>query len=157
MNNTPSTTIDELRQQWINPGDILSLLLLIGGDVVQKPIAQLSGRTLKPFGRNGPEINITPVAYGFTNLLSAIGEKKLMPETDCPSIVVNCENGHTRSNKSWILGRLLRDHEARHEVDPTNPLDGQLSSSSPKGRAESIRIDIFELGPPVGPEIDSVW
>lgn len=38
-----STTQAELRAQWINPGDILSVLLLIGGDIVQKAIAQSIG------------------------------------------------------------------------------------------------------------------
>lgn len=164
MNNTQSSTRDELRQQWVNPGDILSLLLLIGADIIQKAIAQLAGRTVKPFGSKGPEIAITPVAfsfgwvaYGFTNLLSAVGEKQLMPTSDYPSIVVNCENGHTRSNQSWILGRLLRDHEASHEVDPTDPSDDNRPSPKAKGRAESIRIDIFELSPSSVPEIDFSW
>jgi hypothetical protein len=142
----------------------LSLLLLIGADIIQKAIAQLAGRTVKPFGSKGPEIAITPVAfsfgwvaYGFTNLLSAVGEKQLMPTSDCPSIMVNCENGHTRSNQSWILGRLLRDHEAGHEVDPTDPSDDNCPSPGANGRAESIRIDIFELGPSSVPEIDFTW
>lgn len=30
---------EELQEQWANPSDILSLLLLVGGDVVQKAIA----------------------------------------------------------------------------------------------------------------------
>lgn len=38
---------NELRQQWVNPGDILSLLLLIGGDVIRKAIAQLVGPAIK--------------------------------------------------------------------------------------------------------------
>ncbi|KAI1359307.1 hypothetical protein F5Y08DRAFT_344825 [Xylaria arbuscula] len=36
-----NSTIGELRGQWANPSDILSLPLLIGGDMVQKAIAQL--------------------------------------------------------------------------------------------------------------------
>ena len=136
-----------LRSQWSNPGDIMTLLLLIGGDTVQKAIAQLVGYTIKPFGKNSPRIGITPVAfsfgwvaYGFTSLLSAVGEKRLMPPADFPLIVVNCANAFPRENQSWALGRLLRDHETRHEVDSTNPPHVQLPSTSPKGRAESIRI-----------------
>ena len=34
-------TENTFKSQWSNPGDILSLLLLIGGDIVQKAIAQL--------------------------------------------------------------------------------------------------------------------
>jgi hypothetical protein len=153
-----------LRSQWSNPGDALSLLLLIGGDIIQKAIAQLVGYTIRPFGKNSPSIGITPVAfsfgwvaYGFTSLLSAAGDKKLMPLAESPSIIVNCANAFPRMNQSWILGRLLRDHETRHEVDPTNPPSGQLPSTSPQGRAESIRIDIFELGVPTKPSLDLVW
>lgn len=29
-----SKSTDDLRSQWANPGDILSILLLIGGDIV---------------------------------------------------------------------------------------------------------------------------
>ena len=153
-----------LRSQWSNPGDFLGLLLLIGGDIVQKAIAQLVGYTIKPFGKNGPSIGITPVAfsfgwvaYGFTSLLSVVGEKTLMPPAEFPLIVVNCANAFSRENRSWALGRLLRDHETRHEVDSSNPPHGQLPSTSPKGRAESIRIDIFELGGPSKPSLDLVW
>ncbi|KAF7503288.1 hypothetical protein GJ744_004010 [Endocarpon pusillum] len=153
-----------LRSQWRNPGDILSLLLLIGGDIVQKAIAQLVGYTIEPFGKHTLSIGVTPiafsfgwVAYGFTNLLSAVGEKRLMPPVDCPSIIVNCSNAFIRENRSWALGRLLRDHETRHEVDSTNPPNGQLPSTLPQGRAESIRIDIFELGALSKPKLDSVW
>jgi hypothetical protein len=150
MTDQPGLTKGELRAQWTNPGDVLSLLLLIGGDIVQKAIAQLIGRTIRPFKGSNLEIGIAPVAfsfgwvaYAFTNLLSAVGEKQLMPTADQQSIVVNCENGFVRSNQSWILARLLRDHEAQHEIDP-------------RGR-DSIRIDIFELGAHSKPSIDGVW
>ncbi|RDW85936.1 hypothetical protein BP5796_04261 [Coleophoma crateriformis] len=160
----PDNAASELQGQWSNPGDILSLLLLIGGDIVQKAIAQLVGYTIRPFGKNGMSIGIAPVAfsfgwvgYGFTNLLSIIGEKSLMPPADGVALLVNCSNAFSRVNQSWALGRLLRDHEASHEVDATDPLSGQLPSTSPQGRAESIRIDIFELGVPSKPSLDLVW
>jgi len=160
----PDDVVGSLRSQWGNPSDILSLLLLIGGDIVQKAIAQLVGYTIRPFGKNSPRIGITPVAfsfgwvaYAFTNLLSATGDKKLMPLSDCPAIVVNCANGSPRVNQSWVLGRLLRDYETHHEVDATILPNGHFPSSSPTGRAESIRIDIFELGVPSKPSLDFVW
>jgi hypothetical protein len=156
----PDNAASNLRSQWSNLGDILSLLLLIGGDIVQKAIAQLVGYTIRPFGKSNLSIGIAPVAfsfgwvtYGFTNLLSAVGEKRLMPTADYSSVVVNCANAFTRVNQSWTLSRLLRDHEARHEVDSTNP----PTSTSPRGRAKSMRIDIFELGLPSKPSLDLVW
>ena len=119
-----STPDSEMQSQWSNPGDILSLLLLIGGDIVQKALAQFVGVYIRPF-KKGPRILLTPVAfsfgwvaYSFNTLMSIVGENHLMPDApDHPSILINCNNAYTRTNQSWILGRILRDHEASHEVD----------------------------------------
>ncbi|KAI4867289.1 hypothetical protein F4820DRAFT_457114 [Hypoxylon rubiginosum] len=147
---------DELRSQWVNPSDILSLLLLIGGDIVQKAIAQLVGHKIHLYGNRNLGLSIVPVAfsfgwaaYGFSNLLSAVGDMRLMPTSDCPSVLVNCSNGFVRENQSWVLGRLLRDHEIRYDIDPRSKEEG--------GRAESIRIDIFNLLPVSSPGRDFVW
>lgn len=85
-----------LSRRWANPSDILSLLLIVGGDIVQKAIAQLHGLSSPPF-LHGRRLSFTPVAFSFgwvafafLSLTSAIGEKRLMPAPDCPSIVVNC-------------------------------------------------------------------
>ncbi|KAK7728875.1 hypothetical protein SLS63_006483 [Diaporthe eres] len=81
-----STTEADLREQWGNPRDILSLLLLLGGDIVQKAIAQQVGHQVRPFGRYGPAVSVAPVAfsfgwvaYGFSSLLAAFGDMALMP------------------------------------------------------------------------------
>lgn len=48
-------TVDQLRSQWILPGDVFSVLLILGGDVVARALAQLAGSGLAPvafsFGR----------------------------------------------------------------------------------------------------------
>ncbi|KAI0865612.1 hypothetical protein F4860DRAFT_258739 [Xylaria cubensis] len=149
-------TVEELRRQWVNPSDILSLLLLVGGDIVQKAIAQLVGYKIRLPGQSNRNVSIAPVAfsfgwvaYAFLSLLSAVGEMRLMPPSDYSSLVVNCSNGFARETKSWVLGRLLRDHETRCPVDTRPVEDG--------GRAESLRIDIFHLKPPKGPDRDFVW
>ncbi|KAG8156853.1 hypothetical protein KVR01_013266 [Diaporthe batatas] len=151
-----STTEADLREQWGNPRDILSLLLLLGGDIVQKAIAQLVGYEARPLGQRGPAISIAPVAfsfgwvaYGFSSLLAAFGDMALMPPCDHPCILVNCATGFARENRSWALGRLLRDHEIRHEVDSRAVEEG--------GRAESLRVDVFEQLPVVPPALDVVW
>ena len=151
------TTNKELREQWTNPGDILSVLLLIGGDIVQKAVAQLVGSELPPFGHRRPKPNsqstfslpLVPVAFSFgwvafsfTQLLAAVGDRKLMPLPEKSAIIVNCANGFRRNNNSWILERLLRDHEACNPVDSVRI---------------SLRIDIFELGPLQKPVPDRVW
>ncbi|RBR18751.1 uncharacterized protein FIESC28_05892 [Fusarium coffeatum] len=150
-----SSSTKDLAKQWANPGDILSILLLIGSDIVQKAITQLVGHKLRIPGTK-THFHIAPVAfsfgwatYGFTNLVAAVGSMRLMPTTDCPSILVNSSNGFTRDNRSWVLGRILRDHEIHHMVDPRPISEG--------GRAESIRIDVFHLNPVKSPTCDMIW
>ena len=152
MSSSP-TSVDtpqaELRLQWSNPGDILSLLLLVGGDIVQAALAQLVGIGI-PIASRRSLILITPVAfsfgwvaYAFTSLITIVGDNKLMPEPDSASIIVNCSNAFARENHSWILSRLLRDHEASHEVDRNEV---------------SIRVDIFEArGDDPVPDVDRIW
>lgn len=94
----------QLRSQWSNPSDILSLLLLVGGDVVQKALAQTAGRGFIPVA-----FSFGWVSYAFLGLLSAVGDKRIMPDPDCAVLVINTENGYSRSNRSWIIGRLMRD------------------------------------------------
>ncbi|CAN5957291.1 unnamed protein product [Sphagnum jensenii] len=95
-----------LSSQWQNPSDILSVLLIIGGDVIQKAIAQLSGDHLVPVA-----FSFGWVAYSFSTLMSIVGDGRLMPLPDYPAKVINAESGYSRENRSWILGRLLRDFE----------------------------------------------
>ena len=92
--------------QWRNPKDILSLLLIIGGDVVQKALAQLSGGYFVPV-----TFSFGWVAYSFSALLAVFGDGRIMPQPECSSIVVNSRNGYARANHSWVLSRLLRDFE----------------------------------------------
>jgi hypothetical protein len=169
---------DDLSGQWQNPNDILSLLLLIGSDVVQKAIAQLFGVYVQPVEKF-PRIYLTPaafsfgwVAYAFTSLASVIGDKQLMPSTpDTPSFVINCHTGYVRTSQSWLLGRILRDHELAVEARP-GPLAAKLkalNASSSKleeaGLAShaplhtALRIDIFNAtgAGDASLKIDRVW
>ena len=88
----PDDVAADFRSQWSNPGDILTLLLLVGGNTVQKAIAQLVGYEIKPFGKSRLCISIAPVAFSFgwvayrvTSLISAVGERRLMPLVESPS------------------------------------------------------------------------
>lgn len=98
----------ELRSQWVSPVDILSLLLLVGGDVVQQALAQQAGLKLPT-----PVVfSFGWVGYAFTALLSAVGNNRLMPLAPGPSsIILSTNRGHPRANGSWILNRILRDYE----------------------------------------------
>ncbi|RDB28073.1 hypothetical protein Hypma_001366 [Hypsizygus marmoreus] len=136
MSTSPS---NELKQQWRTPTDILSVLLLIGGNIVQMALAQLSGSHIVPVA-----FSFGWAAYSFTALMSVIGDRKLMPPTDCPSIVIETTNGFVRSNNSWILGRLLRDLEVKHVVERRGaPLwvrvYGACDPNTPRARGGLLR------------------
>ncbi|PON28913.1 hypothetical protein TGAM01_v202021 [Trichoderma gamsii] len=150
----------QLAIEWQNPSNILALLFIIGGDIVQHAIAQLFGVYIQPF-RNSPRLYLTPVAfsfgwvsYAFMSLASVLGDKPLMPpEPDCPSRVINCSSGYGRTNRSWVLGRILRDHELAVEEN-SSPEFANLSAA---GKRVSLRIDIFQIQESETPQIDRVW
>ncbi|KAK7688512.1 hypothetical protein QCA50_008050 [Cerrena zonata] len=50
-------------------------------------------------------------------VVGIVGEGRIMPPTDCDCVLVNASNQYSRTNRSWILGRLVRDHE----MDPLRP------------------------------------
>jgi hypothetical protein len=64
----PITVSDYLGAQWLNPGDILSILLLLGPDIVQGAVAQMAGRTITPVA-----FSFGWVAYAASALLNAVG------------------------------------------------------------------------------------
>lgn len=101
-----SVTKQELSTQWHQPGDILSLLLIIGGDVVQNALAQLTGPRFAPVC-----FSFGWVAYAFTSIVALSGHGRLMPAADYPCKVFSLDSGYIRENHSFILGRLLRDLE----------------------------------------------
>ncbi|KAM6495081.1 hypothetical protein JOM56_009704 [Amanita muscaria] len=101
-----STISALLTDEWVHPGSVLSILTLIGPDVIQIALAQLSGPFFTPVA-----FSFGWVAYSFGNLVRAFSDNKLMPEPDFASIVINGKTGYTRDNHSWVLGRILRDFD----------------------------------------------
>ena len=143
----------QVRGQWINPGSILDLLLLVGGDVVQVALAKLSGsRWPTPV-----VFSFGWVAYSFTALVGAIGDNRLLPRPDVPAVVINGKTGYVRANNAWILGRLLRDFEDRYWMhkdnarvldemlnpppDPQKPAEG---GQKPKRSKAGLCISVYE-------------
>lgn len=115
-----------LETQWLNPSDVSTILMVIGGDVVQKALAQGTGY---PY--------FTPVcfsfgwvSYVFMALVEIIGHGRLLPEPDFPVRVFNLNSGYVRENKNWVIGRLLRDMETT--LSRQQPLE-----------SEGIRISVF--------------
>lgn len=113
------TNFASVRGQWHNPSNILAILMIIGGDVVQCAIAQLSSSQFGPVPLVPVAFSFGWVAYSLHALLSAIGKSRLMPHSDFPCVVINAETGYARTNRSWVIGRLLRDHKA-----PSDPTQG---------------------------------
>ena len=106
----------------MQPEDVFFILLILGGDVVERALAQLAGGRLA-----APSFSFGWVAYSINAVMSAVGENKLMPAPDYACIAINGKSGHSRSNSSRILGRLVRnfeiwmDRQVEHRVkDMTN-------------------------------------
>lgn len=100
------STAESQRQQWTAPGDIFSVLLILGGDVVQLALANLAGGYLTPL-----TFSFGSVAYAISAVLSAIGENRLMrcpPEVSLQ--IINLKSGYRRANQSWVLGRLFQTY-----------------------------------------------
>lgn len=106
-----SAQFSSVRTQWENPHDILSILMIIGGDVVQRAVAQLAGSR---FSFTPVAFSFGWVAYSISAVCSAIGDGRLMPAVEGSFILVNAKNGYTRTIQSWVLARLVRDHRS-HE------------------------------------------
>lgn len=121
-----SSTQQQLAGQWANPSDVLSVLLIIGGDIVQKALAQASGGHFTPVC-----FSFGWVAYSLNALISIIGDGRLLPEPDHPVKVFNLKNGYVRENKNWVIGRVLRDNTM------------QLNKNRPL-RGNGIRISVYD-------------
>uniref|UniRef100_A0A0W0G0F7 Transmembrane protein n=1 Tax=Moniliophthora roreri TaxID=221103 RepID=A0A0W0G0F7_MONRR len=106
---------ETIHEIWKNPSDTLSILLIIGGDIVLKALAQLSGRRLVPVA-----FSFGWVAYSFNTLMSVYGDGHLMPPADYSAKLFNADSGFGRDNRSWALGRLLRDFELEQQPLPAN-------------------------------------
>jgi hypothetical protein len=122
---------------------VFSVLLIIGGDVVVKAIAQLSGRkyTLVAFSFGW-------VAYSFSALMSAFGDGTFMPRPDSPGSVIVVGSRNKKTNDSWVIGRLIRDLERKVENDmqswQTVPANGEASETVSEGDSGLI-VSIYEV------------
>lgn len=100
-----SSTVLELSAQWASPSDISTVLMVIGGDVVQKALAQATGKWLSPVC-----FSFGWVSYTFMALVAVLGDGRLLPAPDHPVRVFNLTTGNVH-NRHWGLGRVVRDHE----------------------------------------------
>ena len=136
----------QLKAQWQSPSDILSLLLILGPEVVQHALAQASGARYVPVA-----FSFGWVAYSFTALLAVASGRNtlsnfnrcllteedghMMPEADFQSLIINAKTGHQRENRAWIVGRLLRDFEKRAVP---------FASDKASPDWEALRVSVFQ-------------
>ncbi|KAK7449707.1 hypothetical protein VKT23_013180 [Stygiomarasmius scandens] len=112
----PTTTIDfsPVREQWQNPSDILTILMVIGGDIVRSALAQLASSHPRPF--IPVAFSFGWVAYAFSAILSAVGSHRLAPQPDCDCKLIDITTGYSRVIHSWNLARLVRDHKPQNDT-----------------------------------------
>ncbi|KAH0551588.1 hypothetical protein GP486_007195 [Trichoglossum hirsutum] len=97
----------EFRAQWIRPSDVFSVLLILGGDVVARALAQVAGSGLSTVA-----FSFGWATYAISALVSAVGENKLMVlSPDCRCKVINGKSGYAKDNSSWIIARIVRDYD----------------------------------------------
>ncbi|KAE8153290.1 hypothetical protein BDV25DRAFT_137045 [Aspergillus avenaceus] len=152
------------RSQFSNPKEVLSVLLLIGGDVIQKAVAQMAGPTF-----------FTPVAfsfgwvsYSFNSLMDAVGDGTYLPEPDYPGSVVVVGSGDTRKNQAWVIGRLIRDLEMEVENGFSSKWQDEATNEIVNEGASGLLITVYESLParqgnflngyaPKEPKKDALW
>lgn len=117
-----ASSAEELKQQWIQPSDVFSVLLLLGSEVVNRALAQLAGGMLTPvtfsFGRTQNCLTVSSLtvvgwaSYAITLLLASVGDARLMPASpDGSCLAVHGKSGYVRNNSSWVIGRIMRDYD----------------------------------------------
>lgn len=108
MSDGPGGISEQFLAQWKNPGDVFSVLLIVGGDVILLALACLTGRTLTPIA-----FSFGWVAYAVSAVVVAIGDNKLLVR--CPPAislkVIKLNNGYDRENRSWLLGKFIKDYD----------------------------------------------
>ncbi|KAK9443849.1 hypothetical protein VB005_02374 [Metarhizium brunneum] len=87
----------EFLAQWNNPAGIFTMLLVIGGDVIQLACSAITGGS-----RFSQRLLPSPSA-GDSPLLSP-------PEIDVK--VINLDSGYGRQNHSWVLSRLVKAYNS---------------------------------------------
>ncbi|KAL0063081.1 hypothetical protein AAF712_009988 [Marasmius tenuissimus] len=97
-----------VKEQWKNPDDILTVLMIIG-DVVKAALAQLTSSDPRPF--TPVAFSFGWVAFSFSTILSVMGSRRLVPDPDCRCTLIDVKMGYPRDVSSWVLARLVRDYE----------------------------------------------
>ncbi|KAF7881422.1 hypothetical protein EAF00_011791 [Botryotinia globosa] len=116
MSDIPDDINTQFLEQWKNPGDVFSVLLIVGGDVILLALACLTGRTFTPIA-----FSFGWVAYAVSAVVVAVGDNKLLVR--CPPEislkVINLKNGYCRENKSHAKAIPSGSPTAQKPIEPT--------------------------------------
>ncbi|KAF5717830.1 hypothetical protein FGLOB1_1938 [Fusarium globosum] len=129
---------DQFRTQWVSPGDVFSVLLILGADVIQLALAATSGSL--PF--TPVAFSFGWVAYGITALLGSLGENRLIrcaPEMTLR--IFNLKSGYSRENRSWLLARLFTTYAYWRPEQLVAGLKITLKNPDPLPAAETVQAD----------------
>lgn len=178
MSRSYKESSNEFANQWTRPNDIFSVLLILGGDVIQLACASMAGGTSMP--PNPVAFSFGWVAYAVSALLSTIGENRLINcQPEVPLIVINLKSGYRRSNNSWLLGRLIKTYqhwmpdEVRKSLKPPKKKRGVAGSLDEEkyndaaepvltgaGYLSALCIAVYEWQPDLKPGVprrDLAW
>ncbi|EQL01472.1 hypothetical protein G6O67_007696 [Ophiocordyceps sinensis] len=128
----------EFKAQWGQPGDVFTVLLIVGGDVIQLSLAAATGRLLTPVA-----FSFGWVAYAVSAVVSAIGDNRLVrcaPEVSLK--VINLQTGYHRANQSWLLGRLFKTYPFWMPLEVTARLaSGPGDEETGNGASGPVPVD----------------
>lgn len=101
-------TAQSLQNTWANPAQVVSVLMILAGDIVGAALENLSGPTITPV-----VFSFGWVSYAHRAFTNAIALQSLLtpPNPDQTDYVVDCGTGRVRVNRSWLLEKALKDSE----------------------------------------------
>ncbi|KAF9266948.1 hypothetical protein L218DRAFT_921752 [Marasmius fiardii PR-910] len=124
-----------VKQQWQNPSDIFTILMIIGGDIVQIALTQLvSSKFVTPVA-----FSFGWVSYSISTITAVIGSKRLAPQPDCSCLLLEATTGYSRNVNSWVLARLVRDYEHPKAINCERGLTVAFFDSIGNGEAPNKR------------------
>jgi hypothetical protein len=115
-----SQTSKELRQQWTQPTDVFSILLLLGGEIVNRALAQLAGGILTPvtfsFGKSPPVYR--GISFSACFLLTNFRRLGFVRSSDPSSKHRRCETDAACARRTMLAdNREKRLHPQQHQLD----------------------------------------
>lgn len=153
---------NEFRTQWTQPSDTFSVLLIVGGDVIQLTLANLTGAIVTPIA-----FSFGWVAYAITAALGAMSDNRLIScRPEVPVKVFNLETSYGRDNQSWLLSRLVKTYDTWMPAEVRTAVDSvkaEVAATTPhrplrKDHNVGLCVTVYTWSAKAGkPSLDYVW